>query len=734
MKHMIFYAATEAELFDFAITETSLNDIRDTGFDSVYLEYRNTRADKASPRFQTWLTRFCQAASGRNLAVAMDVHLNSIRKDLEDHHPEIFTDPLDIQVQRLETDLFTLDLAGEPLHWQVERVYGIERMNSGILKSAEEITPKLKRVSIVSEGGGCAMTEARGPAISRHTFSLTGYAGKEILLILRKRFTYGFPDLGHPVLADQLPMLMERMASPDRPVAGYMWDEPHFGFAFFPNNGRAVSDRLYDRFQERFGYDLRERLVELWWDVAGQDSCMVRLHYAELLEGELASLEERFVQETSRIHDRYADSPFPFLGMHRTMHEELGDDFFIGCSDYFRHNRFTSNGFTDSVFERDDSMLTFFRLAQSLGLASRDGEAWSNTWGFRPTVAHHQYYFPLMGMMRLRWIGHTYHDSMQFGPGYPHHPLWKTLPGHLEDHRRLFDMLEGTQPAADTAVVYNWKAMARYPDAGLHTHRRNLLLLSKQLMQQGTQFLFISDDMLAEATIQNRELHTTIGPFRRLIVPWADLLTPGAFDSLEELAAAGVEIILFGAPAEHTSDGADVRERFSALLQAEVGPAFLSNEKSTLTLKGQPVRFDPESVQPNFRSNPVATYPGSTRIYPLIPGTSPEGLAQMDGTCIGLKNGTTHYFGWDLPLCPGAVSSICPGWEGSLPEGVIPILSRSEDSEFLGVCGEFGTPMTGEIQWNGQHLHLDQHRFLLWEHRSGVINCLVASGQTDSSS
>lgn len=208
-------------------------------------------------------------------------------------------------------------------------------------------------------------------------------------------------------------------------------------------------------------------------------------------------------------------------------------------------------------------MLTFFRMAQSLALDSRDGEAWSNNWGFHPTEAHHRYYLPLMGIMNIRWIGHTSHDSIQFGPGYPHHPLWKTLPGHLRNHRKLLNALQGARPLADTGVLYNWKAMARHPDTTIHTHRRNLLLLSKQLMRQDTQFLFLSDGMLAERRIRGTSFDTRIGTFLRLIVPWADLLEPEAFTALERMAKAGIELILFGAPAEYTADGADVRYRFA---------------------------------------------------------------------------------------------------------------------------------------------------------------------------
>jgi hypothetical protein len=52
MRQMIFYAMTEAETFDPAISTRSLTDIKAKGFDSICLEFRNTRAPHRSPRFR----------------------------------------------------------------------------------------------------------------------------------------------------------------------------------------------------------------------------------------------------------------------------------------------------------------------------------------------------------------------------------------------------------------------------------------------------------------------------------------------------------------------------------------------------------------------------------------------------------------------------------------------------------------------------------------------------------
>lgn len=721
MKQMIFYSTTEAELFDWSITERSLADIQNTGFDSVYLEYRNVRATARSPRFQVWLTRFCQHCEKIGMEVAVDAHVNAISAQLQERHPEAYTDPLQYGYHTVEQGQFELKTTGEPLHWGVEKAYLITRGGPDTLASVEDVTDRLRQVHIQVEGGGCAMTEARGPSVATRRFEVEGVSAGELMLIERHRFTYAARDVGHPAVLGVLPELLEMMGGETRPCAGFMWDEPHFGFAFFPNNGRAISDHLYARFESRFGYDLRGRLIELWWNVEGRQSALVRLHYAELLEGELAILEERFAALTQAYCRERTGGRSGFLGMHRTMHEELSDDFYIGCSDYFRHNKHTSSGFTDSVFERDDSMLMFFRLAQSLGLDSSDGHAWSNNWGFRPTEAHHNYYLPLMGIMNVRWIGHTYHDSIQFGPGYPDSDLWANMPDHLADHSKLMDALEGTCPVADTAVVYNWKALALYPDNYIHTHRRSLLLLSKQLARQGTQFLFIDDLMLAEATVEADGFATRIGTFKRLILPWCDLLDPGAFEVIERLAAAGVEIVCFGAPAEYTSDGQPVRERFQKLIGASVGGAVRVAPGTALTFEQHDYAFAPERIQPNFDSNPVSTYPDHYKIYPVDPVSGQGEIGACGELSVVSRKGTVQYLGFDFPHCPGMVEALLPKPEIRFPKGAILMRSADKETEWAGLCGEFGAPLHGVFEWGGTQVELNGDRYALFSQKAGEL-------------
>jgi len=72
MKQLIFYSLAEAELNDHRLLDRGLADVASRGFDSVYLEYRNTRCGGTTPCFQKAVQVFCRRARARGLNVVVD--------------------------------------------------------------------------------------------------------------------------------------------------------------------------------------------------------------------------------------------------------------------------------------------------------------------------------------------------------------------------------------------------------------------------------------------------------------------------------------------------------------------------------------------------------------------------------------------------------------------------------------------------------------------------------------
>ncbi len=657
MKAVIFYSITEAELSDHCLLKRGLADVASRGFDGVYIEYRNIRTGFRSPRLRKALVVVCQEAKALKMGVVFDAVYKNLSDEIKAESPEVFSETWVPQRVSVKDGCFTMAFADEIQYRSLERCWMLETRKDGHVKRYRDVTSRVQCLQATAEGGGCAMTEAKGGAVARLTYRIRGLARGELLVLVRRRFEYASLDLSHPGLRQYVTKCLDTFRG--LPVNGFAWDEPHFGFAFWREDGRAVSGHLCRMFRQRFGYDLVDRLPDLWCDQPDGRSALTRLHYAELLEQGLSELEVDFAQQARR---RLRGTEDAFVGIHRTMHEETGDDFLIGCCDYFRHNRHTRGGFTDSVFEREDSMVTLLQLARSLA-AVKGEQAWNNSWGFVPTEAHHAYYLRLMGAMQVGWIGHTYHSSHQFGPGYPNHPLWATIKSHLTVHRKLLAALDGASAEVDTAVLYNWRAMATFAGNYLHVHRRNLLLLGQTLTAAQVQFQFVDEAGLKKG------LH-----WKRVIVPWPDMLPAGVLADLARLAEVGVEILMFGPPAKLDAAGSPASQAFAAVCGirlVECANELAMKEGQSLRGKTGLWRLDPTAIVPNYRSNESCSYPDHFKAYTLKPQPGTEVLATFRGHPMGVRRGFMTYFAVELPHFEGllgsliqepALAEISPGW------------------------------------------------------------------------
>ena len=699
MKQTIFYSMTEAETFDPAISSRSLADIKAKGFDSIYLEFRNTRAPFRAPRFQAAVSHLCKEAKRLGLSVILDAHLNHCAGDMLAEHPEIFASPLSQRRIKVREGRFTMEVGwGDPSGPVIENAWLIQPL--GTAWQVEEVGARCRLVSQVSEGGGCAMTRQRGGAVTRQEWALEGVAEGELLVVMRQRFSYSNRDLGHPAQGEYLDRLCAFAGA--NQVDGVVWDEPHFGFDFM-DDAYPISDRLYDVFATRFGYDLRPRLIELWLNVAGRDSGQFRLDFAEMLESQLTVLEGGFKSRVMAHPGLGGHKPDIAVGIHRTMHEELSDDFRIGSIDYFRHNRGLTAGYTDSVFEREDSMVAMNLLARSLAPLSESREAWNNSWGFRPTAEHLDYYLRLLGAMNVRWLGHTYHGSLMFGPGYPHHPTWAGLGDQLAVHRQLLDQLDGATATADTAVLYHWRGMADFLGNYHHQHRRDYLMACHELNLAQAALSVIDPATLAAGHPGAGRWNTALGSFRRILALWPDRLDLAAWAALEQAAAAGVEILLVGPPAFKSDTGVDVHARWTALTGCRpvVRDAALEMPYgASVEVTGCSLKFDPALAVPNWLSNPENTYADHAKTWELAGG---EAVVRWDGRVIGVRRENITTVTTELPQIPGALSALWPVTPVALP-GLLTFPYTRGHERLLAFCSRHAVPVSGSFVWEGQSI------------------------------
>jgi hypothetical protein len=353
-------------------------------------------------------------------------------------------------------------------------------------------------------------------------------------------------------------------------------------------------------------------------------------------------------------------------------------------------------------------MIAMFHLARSLAAdKGPDAGAYNNSWGFDTHEDQHDYYLSLMAAMNVRWIGHTYHSSHMFGPGYPHHDCWKTMRAHLDEHRHILELLEGATPANDTAVLYNWRALATHAGNYLHVHRRNLLFLARQLTLTGRQFQFISTERLADSTATEGRLNTPIGAFTRLIVPWPDLLTPETFATLESIAGH-VDVLIFGSPAKLLTNGRSVVNRFNRLVGISSAREHHDDTGAPINIAGRTFRIDPAAIEPKYRSNEKHTYTDHYKRYALTPARDAETIARAPRQPVGVRRGRTMYLAAEVPHYPGLIQSLTPSQHPAPPGELLLFRYTRGDELLLTGATRWSKPLSGSLDWQGHTLKLDR--------------------------
>lgn len=170
-RQLMFLATTEADLHDPILTAQALDDIRSHGFDGIYLEYRNLKTPLEAPRARAGIARIAAQAQERGLAVALDVSANHLHPHLVREHPEAFVEALKPYWLRAADGRTELVTGGEPLHHVIIGVWSVQRRADG---GATVQPAAWRETACLVEGGGCAMTEQRGIAPTRHTHPAQG--------------------------------------------------------------------------------------------------------------------------------------------------------------------------------------------------------------------------------------------------------------------------------------------------------------------------------------------------------------------------------------------------------------------------------------------------------------------------------------------------------------------------------------------------------------------------------
>jgi hypothetical protein len=384
---------------------------------------------------------------------------------------------------------------------------------------------------------------------------------------------------------------------------GFWWDEPGYYFQF---GQYAISERIYNDFKKKYGYNLKEKLYALLLELDDNSQFQIRYDYFQLLMDYVFGSQQRFRQKAEKLFGPVS------MGVHHTWHT-IPDNMYSGCADYWLGLKGVDGGYTDDgafeqYFTQDlvgkYGQIAYMLLASSLAKYATNQTANYNRWGVNYKSEVPIYWNDLMALFSNEWIQHVYGytgilgASRGFGPGFPNHETWQLLPGLINKTNKVRDITKYRLPVADVAVVYPIATFlcSREPqNTHMVNHIDRLLGIMPSL---GIQADGISDWLLAEGIIEKGKLKIRNEEYSAVLLPFAKIVSPECFSIIKQLKKANIpcyfidetpEFFISGEPIDFNTSvsfkiGEDMRELASDIEKLKLPSSLTKLEGAYVTL------------------------------------------------------------------------------------------------------------------------------------------------------
>ena len=508
----------------------------------------------------------------------------------------------------------------------VDKVYAYQKKNGRVIKSSiSDITPEHKlfinrSFYYVEVFGKPDLPEGEWWVIAFPRFGTNMYA-------------FDSPD-HEKIIFD----LLDEYKKQDISFDGFWWDEPGYYFQF---GHYAISDRIYNDFKQKYGYDLKENLYSLLLNLDDNSQIQIRYDYFQLLMDYVFGGEQRFWQKAEELFGPVR------MGIHHTWHT-IPDDMYSGCADYWQGLKGVDGGYTDAdafegyftdnlsgKYEQVASML----LASSLAKFSKNKIANYNRWGvdYKSEVA--VYWNDLMTLFSNEWIQHCYGytgvvgASRGFGPGFPDHESWPILPELIKKVEEVRDITNYKLPVADVAIVYPMTTFlsGREPqNTHMVNHIHRLIGIMPAL---GIQADGISDGLLAEGKIENGKLKVRDEEYSAVLLPFAKIVTPECLSIIEKLKANSIPFYFIDESPQFMLNGQVLENTFPVEFSIGNDMAKLASDIEKLNLPSQVSKLDGAYI---------TLIPGEDKdlfvmVMPVVPNAKVGGQIECMGRKINIE-------------------------------------------------------------------------------------------------
>jgi len=368
-----------------------------------------------------------------------------------------------------------------------------------------------------------------------------------------------------------------------RSVVGFYSDEPamHYFVASGDNPIVPWTRNMFRRFEERNGYDLRSRLVDLFFDVHPDaartrhdfystttamytdayyrqihDWCRERgvtftahLLFEEWLRG-MIRVEGNLFSHYANMDVVAVDHLYPVIGTRESPEQHVAMKVASSAAHHFGSERLICESF-GGIF-MDATMQRMKWIAD-----------WEYVLGVN-LLNPHGFHYTFEGARKRDWPPSMFYQ----------YPWWRYYEGFSQYMSRLSEMLSGGRHVAKVAMLWPINsAFATYLPQE-HTAENDLVqgglnVLTDLLMRLHHDFDYLDEDVLAGADVTGRRVRVADEEYELVVVPPMTHLRAGTLETLERFVAGGGRVLgVLRAPGSaFGADGTtDVRDRVGALL------------------------------------------------------------------------------------------------------------------------------------------------------------------------
>ncbi len=420
---------------------------------------------------------------------------------------------------------------------------------------------------------------------------------------------------------------------------GFWWDEPGYYFQF---GHFVISDRVYQNFKQKYGYDLKDYLFALTLCLDDDSHIKVRNDYFSLLMDYVFGSEQRFWELSESIFGPLR------MGDHFTWHD-IHDDMYAGVGDYWRGLKSVDGGYTDSAdferyftakMEKRYEYIAEMMLAKSLAKFSLTGKAHYNQWGQKYGPEVPIYWNDLMALFSNEWIQHCYGYTgvigaeRPFGPGFPNHETWSIMPQLNARSKQILEITDFKPPIAEVAIVYpiptllsQWGPENYYCEKKVH----QLLGMMPAL---GIQADAISVDLFASGKLENEVLEIHNQKYKAVLWPFAKIITPDCISILNKMKESNFPLYFGNQIPLFTTTGEKLQLNFpvSFNLDSDIEAIEKSIEKLILPSPISRLKGAYTTVV-SGKSNEIYLL-----VMPIEPGKSVSGKVNCLGNVLNISN------------------------------------------------------------------------------------------------